>query len=110
MKDEGGRAANYSRKTLIGILAIVFLLGMLAFSFWPPTGSTGLEWQSACWRIGPLLAVLWLAYDELKRIPRWLWFVLPVAIFILVKWPKMMLLSIPFLILLAVLKLRLKGR
>jgi hypothetical protein len=116
-KDEGRMPNNDQRPTvndqrriIIGILTVIFFLGALGFSIWPPSGSAGQEWQSACWRIGPLLAVFWLAYNDLKRIPRWLWFMLPVIFIVMVKWPKTLLLLIPFLILLALLKLRLKSR
>ena len=105
------RPATYDpRRTILGILAILFMLGALGCWIWPPTQGVGLEWESACWRIGPILAVLWLAYNDLKRIPWWLWLMLPVILIIIVKWPKMILLGIPFLILMVLLKLRTNSR
>jgi hypothetical protein len=113
LKDECGmlrnnqpQTTNDTRRTLIGILAVFFLLGALACWIWPPTQGVGLEWESACWRFAPILAVLWLAYPELKRVPWWLWLVLPVALVIIVKWPKTFLLSIPFLVLVVLLKVQ----
>jgi hypothetical protein len=101
---------NDPRRSILGILAIFSLLGAIGSWIWPPTDGFGLEWQSACWRFAPIMAVLWLAYDELKRIPKWLWLVLPVALIIIVKWPKTFLLCIPFLVLLVLLKMRWKSR
>lgn len=98
------------RRTLLGVLAILCMLGALASWIWPPSEGMGLEWQAACWRFAPILAALWLAYYELKRVPWWLWLVLPVAIIIIVKWPRYLLLSIPILILLILLNLRFKRR
>jgi hypothetical protein len=98
------------RRNLLGVLAIVFMLGALASWIWPPTQGMGLEWQAACWRFAPILAALWLAYYELKRVPWWLWLILPVVIIIIVKWPRYLLLSIPILILLILLNLRLKPK
>ena len=101
---------NDPRRTILGILAIFFMLGALGCWIWPPTHGVGLEWETTCWRIGPILAVLWLAYYDLKRIPWWLWLTLPVILIIIVKWPKYILLSIPFLILLVLLNKRMKSR
>jgi hypothetical protein len=56
------------------------------------------------------LAVLWLAYDDLKRIPWWLWIAAPIVLFIIIKWKFMVLLCIPILILIGLLKPRLKRR
>ena len=96
------------QRTLLGVLAILSMLGAVASWIWPPTQGMGLEWQAACWRFAPILGALWLAYYELKRVPWWLWLVLPVAIVIIVKWPRFLLLSIPILILLILLNLRFK--
>jgi hypothetical protein len=35
-------------------------------------------------RIGMVLGVLWLAWPDLDRLPRWLWFAVPIAIVALV--------------------------
>jgi hypothetical protein len=99
------------RRPLLGILAIIFALGAIGCWIWPPSAGVGLEWQAACWRFAPILAVLWLAYDELQRIPKWLWIALPIAIIIIVKWPtKTLLLGVPLVIVLALLKMRWKIR
>jgi hypothetical protein len=103
-------ATNDLRKAILGILAMIFLLGALGCLLWPPSKSPGLEWEAACCRIGPILAVLWLAYDDLKRIPWWLWIAAPIVLFIIIKWKIMVLFCIPILILIGLLKPRLKRR
>lgn len=98
------------RRTIIGVSAIIFAIGAVGCLKWPPTQGIGLEWESACWRLAPIFAVIWLAYDNLKRIPRWLWFVMPIAIFVLYKWKYLLLLFIPLAIILELLKPRIKNR
>jgi hypothetical protein len=108
--DNEPRPANKDpRKIILGILCVLFFLGAAAFWIWPPTGSAGQEWQAACWRVGPLLAAVWLAYDELKRLPKLL-FAVPVALAIMIKWPKTAILLIPILFFLVILKMPLKRR
>ena len=57
-----------------------------------------------CSRGGALLAAAWLAYDDVQRLPGWLLFALPVLLIVLVRWPKLLLLLIPLLILCAVVR------
>jgi hypothetical protein len=91
------------RRHILGILAILLLLGGVVFLIWPPgEGEVQIQLESACWRIGACLAALWLAYPDLLRVPRWFWLTLPVLIVILAKWPRLFLLLIPVLILYAI--------
>ena len=55
-------------------MAIALLIGGLVFWIWPPA-EQGLmvQLEATCWRIGGCLAVLWLAYPDLRNIPRWFW-------------------------------------
>jgi hypothetical protein len=102
---------NDPRRAILGILAIFFTLGAIGCWIWPPSAGMGLEWQSVCSRFAPILAVLWLAYDQLKRIPKWLWIALPIVLFIIVKWPtRTLLFGVPFVILFVLLKVRWKIR
>ena len=68
------------------------------------------ELRDMIWRAGVLLAVWWLAYPDVDRLPRWALLALPMlALGVLIK-PKLILLAIPAIILLAVLRPRLTGR
>jgi hypothetical protein len=57
-----------------------------------------------CWRTGALLAAAWLAYDDVQRLPGWLLLALPPLLIVLVRWPKLLLLIIPLLVLCALLR------
>jgi hypothetical protein len=88
-------------RRILGISAIVFLLGAVAMWLWWP-GAEG--WLAFCWRAGALLAAAWLAYDDVQRLPNWLLLSLPLLLFVMVRWPKVLLLAIPLLVLMAVLR------
>jgi len=95
------------RRHLIGILAGALLALGVYFSQWPMADETWQTWTlSACWRLGPALAILWLAYDDARRMPRWL---LPVVLLVLAALalrPKLFLLAIPVVVALAILRPR----
>lgn len=94
------------RRHLIGILALFLAVGALAFWWWPPTGAMGEQTKAACWRMAPLLGVLWLAYEELRRLPRWLFFVVLAVVVIGAVKPKTLILAGPLIVLLAVFRPR----
>ena len=50
------------------------------------------------------MAAAWLAYDDLQRLPGWLLLALPLLLVVLVRWPKLLLLLVPLLILCAALR------
>ncbi len=94
------------RRHLIGIIALLLLIGAVVFWIWPPEGSAGLQLEAACWRVGALMSVLWVAYPQVHHMPVWLWAAIPVLIIILARWPRYFLVAIPVLIALAILKPR----
>lgn len=65
-----------------------------------------IDLKATCFRIGPLLAVIWLAYEQLKRIPVWLWCTLPVIVVVLATRPRWLLVLVPLLVAAAILKPR----
>jgi len=97
---------------LIGILALALLFGAGVFWLWPPTGDSGwlAQLEAACWRLGPLLVVLWLAFPDLHRVPAWLWPSLLILLLILSRWPRAFLLAVPLLVALAILQPRIGRR
>ncbi len=63
--------------------------------------------EATCLRIGPLLVAIWLAYEQLKRIPVWLWCALPAIVLLAatrLRW--MLWLLVPLLVAAAILKPR----
>jgi hypothetical protein len=98
------------RRHAVGLIAIVLLSLAVYFWIWPPTGPVGQELQAAFGRIGVVMVVVWLAYDQLKRVPGWLLWTLPVMLVALAWRPKWLLVLIPALIVLAILRPRPRPR
>jgi hypothetical protein len=77
------------RRHILGLIAIAALLAAAVFCFYPP-----LEQYKALAgpgvRIGSVLAVLWLAWPDLHRLPQWTWYALPLALLALI-WARPML-------------------
>ena len=48
--------------------------------------------------MGGVLLAAWLAYDDVQRLPNWLLLSLPVLLIVLVRWPRLLLLLIPALV------------
>lgn len=92
------------RRHVIGILALVLLGAAAALWIWP----LDVDWYQAllapCSRLGAFMAALWLAYDEVKRLPPWLLAAIPMLIFILAVRPRWFLIALPIVIALAVLR------
>jgi hypothetical protein len=65
-----------------------------------------MQLEAACWRTGGCLAVLWLAYPDLRKVPGYVWITLPILILVLAKWPRLFLLVIPLLLLYALIRPR----
>ena len=89
------------QRRILAISAIVFLLAAVAIHWQQPEAETALAF---CWRMGALLTAAWLAYDDVQRLPNWLLLTLPVLVVILVRWPRLLLLLIPALVLWAILR------
>ncbi len=89
------------RRHLIGIISLVLFVGaMVSMHYDTP------QFTSACSRVGALMAVLWLAYKELQRLPERIWRPLLLAALVLAIRPKLILWAIPLIIILAILKPR----
>lgn len=98
------------RRQIIGIIALLLLFGGVYYWIRPPGSEWGHQFEAACWRLGPLLIMLWIAYPELHHMPRWLWTLVAVLAIILARWPKAFFLAVPLVIALAVLKPRIGRR
>jgi hypothetical protein len=96
------------RRHAIGIIAIVLLLGAGALWIWRLETTWYLPLKSACTRLGPCMAVLWLAYPDVKRLPAWLLPTIPLLLAILAYKPRLFLIALPVVILLVI--IRPKGR
>ncbi len=98
------------RRHAVGILAIALLLGAAAFLIWPPQESGYQQLQAACWRVGALMAVWWLAYDEVMRLPSWILAVIPALALVVAVRPRWFLIALPIVIGLLILRPRPRRR
>jgi hypothetical protein len=98
------------RRHLLGILAIALLIGAGAFYFFPPASAVGIEAKAACWRMGLLLVVWWMAWPQVIRLPRWLLLAVPLLVVVLVLRPRYFLVAIPLVVALALLMPRSASR
>jgi hypothetical protein len=89
------------QRRILAIAALVSLLSAAAIWAWWPQMEVELAF---CVRMGGVLVAAWLAYDDVQRIPNWLLITLPVVLIVLVRWPRLLLLLIPALVLLAFLR------
>jgi len=98
------------RRHAIGIIAVVLLLGAAALWIRPLELSWYEPLKAACSRLGPFMAVLWLAYNEVKRLPPWLLATVPALVVVLAIRPRWFLIALPIVIALAILKPRAPSR
>ncbi len=92
------------RRHIIGILAVLLWLGAAWFYLQPPEGSAAAQFEAACWRMGALAAIIWVAYDDIHRMPRWLWGIALLVLVAVAVRPRLTLLAIPLVVALAVLR------
>ena len=92
------------RRHATGIIAIVLLAGAAALWLWPPTGGSHPAVEAAFWRVGAVMAVLWLAWPDLHRLPAWLWGVLPFLFVLLALRPRWFIYLIPVLMAIGILR------
>lgn len=79
----------------IGLFAIVLLaVGLLARNH-PEEALYG--FGGASLRVGLFMAIWWLAYPQAKNMPRWLAVACAVTLFVVMRWPKLLLVAIPLL-------------
>jgi hypothetical protein len=47
-----------------------------------------------------VIALVWLAYPQLQRVPAWLAAVIVAALLVVVRWPRLIVLALPLVVLL----------
>jgi hypothetical protein len=99
---------SHVRRTIVGILGIV-LLGVAAILWFSTTDEQSQLWMSSCVRLGSVMCLLWLAWPQLSRLHPWL--ILAslaglVAVLVLAKQPRILLMGLVILIVLARLRPR----
>ncbi|MBW3596462.1 MAG: hypothetical protein KY475_04210 [Planctomycetes bacterium] len=100
------------RRTILGILAIISVLGgLLTLLMGPPgeTYETYLMLGASGLRIGLVLGAFWLAYPQLTRIPWWFVQALLAGTLVIAVKPKVAIIVLPLLIALWIVRPR-KGK
>ena len=95
------------RRHLLGIISLVLIAGAVVFWIWPPEDAAARQFEAACWRLGALTSILWLAYNDVRRLPGWAWFVLLGFVVVVAIKPRMFLVAVPVILALAILRPRL---
>jgi hypothetical protein len=95
------------QRRILGTAAVLFLLSALVLWLWQPDMEVQLAFFS---RMGAVLAAAWFAYDDVQRLPNWLLLVSPVVLIVVVRWPRLLLLLIPALLLYALARRVLPGK
>jgi hypothetical protein len=91
------------RRRLLGLLAIAALGVAVALRMFSSQDEWAHVAEANLVRAGVVMAVFWLAYNDLMRIPGWLWVALLPLLAVVVFKPKWLILAIPIVLLLAVL-------
>jgi hypothetical protein len=97
------------RHHLVGIIALVLLGSALGMWLWGPAAdSEVLMWSFG--RVGILMALFWIAYRDLQRIPAWLLAAIPALLILLAIKPRWFLFLFPLVLAVAFLFPRTKTR
>ena len=92
------------RRHVLGLLAMVFLFLAGALLLWGGEQTAGYEGMA--WRVGTLMAVWWLAYPDIRRLPAWLLIAVPLLVVILAVRPRLALVLVPIVLLIALVRPR----
>ena len=96
----------FERRNLVGIVALVSLLGAAAMVVWPPDTLWAESVRAGLLRGGTLAAVVWLAYPDMCRLPAWLWVALLAILVVVAVRPRTILVAVPIILILAILRPR----
>jgi hypothetical protein len=91
------------QRRILAVAAVVSLVVAGVLWFWRPEMEMELAFFN---RTGGMLLAAWLAYEDVQRLPGWLLLSLPVFLIVIVRWPRLLLLLIPAVLILAILRRR----
>jgi hypothetical protein len=86
--------APMPNRTSIGILAVALLVIGAAIGLSHPTGAWTTESYQGALRLGIIFAAGWLAYDDVAKLPKWLFPALVVLLFVMFRY-KAFLIAVP---------------
>ena len=94
------------RRHILGIMSLLLIAGAVFFWAWPPQNAAAQQFEAACWRLGALTSILWLAYKDVRRLPAWAGLVLLGFVVVVAIRPRLFLVAIPVILALAILRPR----
>ena len=74
----------------IGLIAVVLLVAGFA-----TRGASDEALSSALMRVGLVMAILWFAHPQIKNLPKWWVAIGAVALFLVTRFPKLLVVIIP---------------
>jgi len=90
---------SFSMKSRIGVAAGI-LLGIAAITYGLNFFGIGeIKPLAACLRTGAPLFFLWLAWDDLSQLPRWMLQAILPTIIIVAIWPRLLFILVPMVLL-----------
>ena len=92
------------RRHAIALIVVLLLAGAIVLWLWPPIEGGYPMLEAVCWRVGAVMAVLWLAYPDVKRLPPWLFGVVPILIVLLAARPRWFIYLVPVVLVIGVLR------
>ncbi|MBN1590125.1 MAG: hypothetical protein JW888_11465 [Pirellulales bacterium] len=84
------------RRHAIGIIAVGLLAGAAGLWLWLP-GDDHTVLEAAFWRVGAVMAVFWLAYPDVRRLPAWALALAPLALVVVAIRPRRFVYLLPVL-------------
>jgi len=95
----------------LGVIALVLLVTGGAGQIWPSSDAGVQQVFIAFWRVGFVLAVLWLALPQTRRLPNKMLVIgIVVTAVLLATKPRILPIALGFMLLFALLRPRIKGR
>ena len=82
----------------IAVLAVVLLCGGIYLSFAKPEGTLVTGLHAACWRVGGLLAAIWIAHPQLAKLPSWVYLLFFAATLAIAVRPRLAIIVLPLVI------------
>jgi len=87
------------RRHAVALIALVLLAIGSALWLWAPDSNGPMEMaQMACVKIGILMAIVWVAYRDVERLPRWLLVLFPLMLALAAFQPRRFVFLLPLVL------------
>ena len=90
------------RRGFVGVVAgVLIIMGIVLWILGLGHEKNLVYYYGACWRLGPVLALWWLAWNEVRKVPSWAFISIPIIVVAMLIHKKLLLVAIPLAILLS---------